>query len=960
MVLAKIIGAKFYCFISLLLLQVPILQAQNNYFTNYTTINGLPSNTIYRCIMDNKGFLWLATDAGVVRFDGRNFKTYTVKQGLPDEEALEIFIDSAQTIWANLFKQSPAFYNALTDRFESARQHKELNDISGTYLMHGNALSKEGVVYLNEKGTFIIAHHQVIHWPNIYGIRMIRLSTGFLTIGRQVAQLISNGKVIDSLIISNKNAIVETDSSNFYMTGKSKLLFYKAINAEKLLFKKNEKRFTQDITHISVLKHSLCVGLTNGEIYLLNKQSLKIIRKVPILLNLNAAFEDSSGTIWLCSYDKGLLKWSRKNIIKLLTPENFLNTNFFSVAYDKKHLRILAGNYSSEVIMSDKKSFQSVIIATDPPNTWIRKIVAAGSDLYLCTEGGTFKNFSQNLKIAGNIVRSKTAAVLNDSMVLTGNQSFLFAINNHTLKVDTLLKKIRITAIAVASGQQIYFGSTNGLHYFIRKDSSVCLGDRDEMLKNRITSLTVTPENVLLAGTASFGIMVLKNNKMITLINTDSNLASNNCKAILCTKPGEIWVGTNSGISKINYRLVKGKFSYSLHNYSVTDGLASNLVNDLAFYNDTVYAATANGICYFPSSLPAGSKNIPIYITGVKINDRDTVVQPRYMLHWSEKSVAVYYTAVDMSGKNYNYQYRINRGKWLAGNNGSVTLQLAAGDYLFEVKAVDINGNESTSTASLRFYVKAPFWQAGWFWLISTAVSFGIIFYFFHKRSVRKRKLAVEKVANQHKITELEMQAIRAQINPHFVFNCLNSIKSLNYQKRFDEADGYMDKFSFLLRATLEHSAQQLISIDTEVNYLRAYLELEQLRFGPRLTYTITIDKEVALEIQIPPMLLQPYVENAIKHGIRHLQAKQGCVDITIQKTRTHIIFSINDNGVGRERSQQINVSAINYHVSKGMQIASRREKLYDIQCEIIDKKDEAGSACGTAVVLKYPLFGVN
>jgi len=201
------------------------------------------------------------------------------------------------------------------------------------------------------------------------------------------------------------------------------------------------------------------------------------------------------------------------------------------------------------------------------------------------------------------------------------------------------------------------------------------------------------------------------------------------------------------------------------------------------------------------------------------------------------------------------------------------------------------------------------------------------------------------------------MQALKAQINPHFVFNCLNSIKGFIYDRDFLQADKYLDKFSELLRSTLDNSSSSIISLQDEISYLDNYLQLEKLRFDDKFDYFVAVEAAVdKANSYVPAMLLQPYVENAIRHGIRHLQNKKGQISISIGRMNDQLICTINDNGVGRDKAATLRNQLHTEYQSRGMQLSKRRAELYNIEQEIIDKKDSNGTATGTTIILKIPL----
>jgi len=198
---------------------------------------------------------------------------------------------------------------------------------------------------------------------------------------------------------------------------------------------------------------------------------------------------------------------------------------------------------------------------------------------------------------------------------------------------------------------------------------------------------------------------------------------------------------------------------------------------------------------------------------------------------------------------------------------------------------------------------------------------------------------------------------LKAQINPHFIFNCLNSIKGFIYDKDYKQADKYLDRFAELMRSTIDNSDASIISLKDEMHYLDNYLQLEKLRFEDKFEYRINIYISVDIEkVFVPAMLLQPYVENAIRHGMRSLENRKGQINITAKIENNVLVCAIDDNGIGREKAAALKSRMHIEYQSKGMNISKRRAELYNIEQEIIDKKDEAGNASGTTIIVKIPL----
>lgn len=224
-----------------------------------------------------------------------------------------------------------------------------------------------------------------------------------------------------------------------------------------------------------------------------------------------------------------------------------------------------------------------------------------------------------------------------------------------------------------------------------------------------------------------------------------------------------------------------------------------------------------------------------------------------------------------------------------------------------------------------------------------------------------QRKIQLETEYDK-KLTEIELKAIRAQINPHFIFNCLNSIQLFVMQRDYEYAQKYLSDFSYLIRKTLDFSRRNFISLADEITYLNTYLGLEKMRFENRMEYEIVVDPEITTaELEIPAMLLQPYVENAVKHGMTNPQQPIGQLSIRFTQVAADMLECvIADNGIGIARSRSLRTLP-KHHQSSGMEISQNRaellNKMYntEIHIEIIDlsARDEADS--GTVVKILIP-----
>ena len=210
---------------------------------------------------------------------------------------------------------------------------------------------------------------------------------------------------------------------------------------------------------------------------------------------------------------------------------------------------------------------------------------------------------------------------------------------------------------------------------------------------------------------------------------------------------------------------------------------------------------------------------------------------------------------------------------------------------------------------------------------------------------------------------ELEMQALRAQMNPHFIFNSLNSINRFILQNDRLQASEYLTKFSKLVRMILQNSQASLITLESELDALGLYLEMEALRFNYHFTYKISVPKDLDIEVlKVPPLIIQPYVENAIWHGLMHKEEK-GQLDIEISEEGDHLYFKVTDNGIGRKRASELASKSATKHKSMGLKITAHRIAMMQHSGDevspvtINDLVEPDGTAAGTEVIIKMPVL---
>ncbi|MCF8450879.1 MAG: histidine kinase [Taibaiella sp.] len=442
---------------------------------------------------------------------------------------------------------------------------------------------------------------------------------------------------------------------------------------------------------------------------------------------------------------------------------------------------------------------------------------------------------------------------------------------------------------------------------------------------------------------------------------------------------------TNAVLDKNNRIVVStygGPSVYFEHQDRFVSYSVNNLISDNRVEFSEVYCAddgylyvgtVGEYLTWHPDSVMASLTIPDLYLTSVKIFDKeynDTIDVEKLSaieIPYDRNTVSVAFTALDFAAPQaIQYAYKmdgINENWEPVGSDRTVTFsRLAPDKYTLHVKAISGMGLAANKEITLQILINPPFWRTWWFILLCVIVVTVIIIAIFRYRVAAIRKEEDTKTKFSKMMAEVEMKALRAQMNPHFLFNCLNSINRYIVVNDTVNASGYLTKFSKLIRLILDNSANDATSLDNEIALLRLYIEMEFMRFDGKFTYDISIDKSLSCEtISIPSMIIQPYIENAIWHGLLN-KGVNGHLLVTVAgKGPGELEVIIEDNGIGREKAKEMKSKSTLKQKSYGMKITNDRIKamnqLYDAGASVTieDLKSADNEPRGTRVILKIP-----
>ncbi len=324
--------------------------------------------------------------------------------------------------------------------------------------------------------------------------------------------------------------------------------------------------------------------------------------------------------------------------------------------------------------------------------------------------------------------------------------------------------------------------------------------------------------------------------------------------------------------------------------------------------------------------------------------------------------------ALDYSApKNIQYAYKLEGfdTAWqYVGNQRSATFtNLNPGNYTFRVKATNGDGVWGSNEAVLHMTVLSPWWRTGWFMglVLLTLSALGFAFYSYRIWQI-KEKEAIKTSLNK-RITEVKMEALRSQMNPHFIFNALTSINLFILKNDTETASYYLNKFSKLMRDVLDHSRSELISVEEEINTLKLYVDIEKMRFKDNFNFILDIQPTANVaDIKIPPLIIQPYVENAIWHGLKHKKDGKGVLKIAVFEEADYLHIVVEDNGIGRAKVMEQKKASTTQHKSHGLNVTEERIRFFNetmaaqASIETIDLKDNQHNAIGTQINFKIKI----
>jgi ligand-binding sensor domain-containing protein len=951
---------------------LPAVFGQEYGYSHYDNKEGLGGSTVYCMTQDQDGFLWFGTEAGLSRFDGTRFKNFTKADGLPDNEIIQLFADSKGRLWIAPFKKSVCYYykgRLYTRENDPFLNRIHIDDYVARFIEDeaGNILMQEPFkMHLIEANGRVTVTDSINSKP-VECINAVypRKEGGFMVVDGNKLYDYHNGRF-------RLRKTVTTFANHFT---------YFAVNAQSMIWRRDttvaqvvslqpdSNRITSfpfKVDHINysfIDERNIASCTRNGAfVYNIHRpdSSEHFLPGLPV----NGALKDSEGNIWFSTLGHGVYKLSSAYVLNVKLRKDNVPAQVYSFALYKGSL--LASTEVNIIYRlnprTGKPEKQKIILeeqGLNPVNflsVYKGKYILCGTNVSLYRMADAFK---WQVQVTFIVVKG---ICLDGDKLYVATKNNVFVIHPETWKISDTVWRERSTTV-FAHNDTIYIGTLNGLYCRYPDKSMHFLGEKIPALNARITAVQKDAAGVLWVGTYGDGLIGYKNGRIVAMINQDRGLSSNICRTFYLSG-NNLWVGTDKGLNKIN----TARAGYPVTKYTTGDGLASDIINAIYVDSNKVFVGTPEGVTFFDEQKSISQSRCDLLFTeiaigGAKINT-DSI--PAVIAH-EKNSVRFDYVGISYkSTGDIRYRYRLLGldSNWKETRETFLSYPtLPSGDYQLQIQAIN-KFDVSSKLLTAGFTIDKLLYERTWFRILMALLFLTItgLLVWLSVRRVRQREQ--EKTAISKRISELEQLSRKAQMNPHFIFNSLNSIQHYVMDSDVTGANKFISGFSRLIRQTLDFSSKPEISLEEELDYLTNYLELEKTRLEDAFSWKVSIEEGVdPAEYYIPPMILQPFVENSVRHGLRFRRDKNGVVTITVKRAGDHLVCILEDNGIGRKAAMEYkSISPINYQ-SKGLSLTADRITMFNkehehkITMQIDDLEDELHNALGTKVTINFPVF---
>ncbi|WP_178983550.1 sensor histidine kinase [Winogradskyella helgolandensis] len=924
--------------------------AQQPVSIHLTEKDGLPDIEFYDILEDQEGFIWLAADKGLYRYDGKHYKLFTnpVKRG---RSLFGLTLDAKGRLWCN--NLSGQFFYVEDDELKLFKDFKDINTLVDFYIYNSHLLisannnlvsvnldTKTVVNMINElyedhfnhlnahKDGFYFNKNNLIYFTedtalkNVQPIHKYPFETTQQSGSKKFFEYNNHVFFFNELISSKRNTM-------FYITNNKDL---REVQLPEILS-------SLIVVNAYQIKDKLWV-LTNRGIFIteIKNNKLRISERYFKNSYTTDLIIDSNTNFWVTTLKNGVFVMPNLALKKIALPNNVGVTAIEKT--DKENLYLATSDFNIFNYSKTDNGIKQLDVSFRNNIYGICYNALSNDLLMVATTESVFHNSREELNKKSELIVTKSISVYDEDQYLV---SLPHALSLYSKKGDSL----SLLRLVRSYGSVLDKNKTKAYSNFIDGFGVVDLKTKayKQITYNNTpiygSKIAITADDVVWVATYNKGLYGFINDSLQYKLNMKNGLASNVINVITPDEKS-LWIATDRGLQNYNYDTQK------VITVNKEDGMDSYNINSIVVQDDDVFFGSNMGLYQFDANTIIKTRQtLQPYFTSVAILEKDTIVQSNYELEQTDSEIRFGFNVNGFQSNefvNYEYQLEGYSDNWIAVEKGLDFVKfntLPAGKFTFHLRAKNTFQKTYTEPICVSLNVRLPFYKTWWFYSSILLISITIVWWYFSRKTARlnvSQQQALEKAKINQQLVFSQLENLRSQMNPHFIFNALNSIQDYIILNEKVLARNYLVKFSRLIRTYLEHSQTNEITLQEEIKTLKLYLELEKERFDDDLKFEIHVDKTLNIEtIYVPSLFIQPYVENALKHGLLHKKDNKKLILKFIKDTnQNRLICEIIDNGIGRAASATIKNQRVGNHKSFA---TSANQKRIDLLNRSQDKK---------------------
>lgn len=873
-------------------------------------------------VQDDNGFLWVATDNGVSRFDGKRFVNYNTKNGLPSNDAINVIKQKDGTIWVNTYKQPPSYFDEKLNRFVCLDFDKHVKELSTALFQDIYAVNKNDLFFHNYIGSFIFSKGKIIDKVKInenekandvnklyFKNELVNIKTREVFVNDKKNKSIDfykNSQFLGSVqyVDANNSFIQYFDNYGIYRYSDKEITQIKINKLHPLQYDIQKLTVPENIKWLKLSSDKLSLMSKSGTIYIYDEKNLKLLSTIPNEFNVNTAYVDSKNNIWVATVNNGLMCYTDQTIKKEHYSTGVIS-NFLSAKVSDDG-SVYAGNYQGEIYVKKGKTETKYNFSTLKDNTiWIRNFHFFPGKTIIVSDEGILINLKKKLNFYTKTNRRqnvKTSLKLNENELILGGTAGLVKYNVNTDHYEFLnFSQERILNLKRDDDHSFYFSAIDGLYrYDLSKNKYQLIVPNHLFQNDTIEHFEPVSKSRMWISTYKGNLYLLENNTIKKEFINDKRIPNNISKLLNINT--QLWMGSKSGIFILNYANLE---KVSLSKLTTSDGLTSNVVNFLDLKKDTVYAATDNGVSKIPSQIIQKELQLQPKIISIKINEKTVALDSTYQLKSDQNNISLELAGVDITGHFKNFQYAVNKDKFSDIEGNFLNLQLNSGVNKIEIRVVDENNKIYQNAIKLTFEIETPFYKTIWFWILVSVLTSTLIYY-----SINREKSMQQKRKFNHE-TDLHNQREKITADLHDDLGASLSSLQINSavaQKVLDknptEAKKILNKIETQAKSisenigdiiwSLKPHQDEFMTLSTRIKKITSeILGSSNIRY--EILIDIIIDSEITDFSARKNLIL--ICKEALNNILKHSQANEVC--LILQKSKEHYILEIEDDGIG-------------------------------------------------------------